>query len=185
MRNELQFKTVISFVISIVLMLVLIDITGGIFIGMLVGGKLGRDKVFMEEISNILESKGIVEPNIPNSNLDEWYRNLPPEIHKEIENAIKLKLQDINWFVATLGVSVLIFGIVGFLYGFINKAFITVGLIIILSFFMNNPVVRFPFAKSLDFFQRIVIIVTQFGICYLFGYFGASLGRKLSKKHFW
>lgn len=184
MKSKSHFKTVISFTICLLLTWVLINITWGSAIGILAGANMGSDKAFMEEISNILKSKGIEETNIPNSNFDDWYKNLPPEIHKDIENAIKLKLQDINWFVVALAVSAFTFAIVGFLYGFINKTFVTVGLIVVLSFLTNNPVVRFPCTKNLDLLQKFIIVaVTQFGICYLFGYFGALLGiRRYTKR---
>lgn len=179
LRSESHLRTVISYTICLVVMWVLINITWGSAIGILAGAKMGSDKAFMEEISDILKSKDIKETNIPNSNFDDWYKSLPPEIHKDIENAIKLKLQDINWFVVALAVSAFTFAIVGFLYGFINKAFVTVGLIVILSFLTNNPVVRFPCTKNLDILQKFIIVaVAQFGICYLFGYLGTSFGRK-------
>lgn len=182
MRNESQLKTIISFTICLALMWVLINITWGGAIGIFAGAKMGSDKAIMEEISGILKSKGIEETNIPKSDFDNWYKNLPPEIHKDIENAIKLKLQDINWFVIALAVSAFTFAIVGFLYGFINKRFFIVGLVVIPSFLTNNPVIRFPCTKNLDLLQKFIIVVAQFGVCYLFGYLGALLGMRRYNK---
>lgn len=163
--------TVISFAICLLLTLGLNPITLGIASGLFAGG-------IVQEISNILKSKGVEEPNISEADYDDWYKNLPLEIRKDIDNAVKTKMRDL-WFGINSIASAFSYAIIGFLYGFINRTFIAVGLFVLLSFALGNPVINFC-AKELGLLQKIIIVaVAQFGACYLFGYLGTLIGKKL------
>ena len=183
MTTKSIWKSIISYAICLTLAVVLIEATWGLTAGVLIGAKIGTDKATQEEISKILKERGIHDTDIPKSILGDgdWYKNLPPEVQKDLGNVVKQKLQEINWFGVTLAVSAVVFAIVGFLCGFINRAFALVGIIVFLSFFVNNPIIRFPQAKDLDLAQKLIIIFLQFGLCYLFGYIGAIFGRKRGK----
>ncbi|MBI3398599.1 MAG: hypothetical protein HY026_05130 [Deltaproteobacteria bacterium] len=181
MANRLTWKTIISYAICLVLLFILIEVTMGITVGVLSGIIIGTDKATQEDISKILQERDIKEIDIPKSIFsdDEWYKNLPPEVQKDLKTVVKRNLQEINWFGVTLFVSAFVFAVVGFLCGFINKDYTLVGFFVVISFLLNNPIVRFPYAKDLGLLQKfIVVAVAQFGICYLFGYLGTLLGRK-------
>ena len=179
MKSRSLKATAIAYAISFILLVLLIEALWGVTGGVLIGASMGTDKATQEEVSRILKEKGIEAPKRPDA---DWYDKLPSDVKRDIQNAVKKKLTTINWFAVTLGVSIFVFAVVSFLCGFFNRAFIPIGLLVVLSFLVNNPVVRFPHAKALGSQQKIVIVIAQFAICYLFGYLGASLGRKRDKK---
>lgn len=182
MENRSNLKTAISYVACFIVLVVLIEAIWGFAAGVLIGANLGGDSATREEVTRILKEKGVKAPGVSEANDEDWHKNLPPDVKEDIEKVVKLNLQGINWFVVTLAVSAFVFAFVGFLCGFLNRAFIPLGIIVALSFFVDNPVVRFPHAKALSAMQKAIIVLTQFVLCYLFGYFGASLGRKRDKK---
>ena len=185
MTTNSILKTIISIAASFVLLLVLIEAMWGVTTGVFIGAKMGLDKETQEAVSRILKDKGIKETDTPKSTLsdEEWYKHLPPEVQKDVENVIKLELQAIDWFAITLIVSAFVFGIVGFLFGLVNKRFFFVGITVILSFIVNNPTVRFAHAKDLSVLQKsIVIVLAQFGISYLFGYLGTLVSKRRNNK---
>ncbi len=165
--------------VSFIFLVLLIEATWGITGGVLLGASMGANKGTQAEVSRILKEKGIETPKQP---AEDWYDKLPPDVKREIQNEVKKKLTTINWFAVTFAVSAIVFAITGLLGGFLSRAFIPLGLLVGLSFLVNNPVVRFPHAKALGLQQKVIIVIVQFALCYLFGYFGASLGRKRDKK---
>lgn len=186
MPNRSVSKTVISYVICITLLSLLIEVTMGVTVGALSGMRIGSDEFSQQQITERLKAKGIKESDIPKSVFgdEEWYKKLPPDIRKDLENEARRILQDINWFSVTLAVSVFVFAVVGFLGGFLNRAFIPIGILVVLSFLVNNPVVRFPHAKALGPQQKVIIVLAQLAVCYLFGCLGALLGiRRYIKKN--
>lgn len=174
-------KLSLSYAICFILLVVLIEATWGLVGGVFIGASMGTDKATQEEVSRILKEKGIKEPDASKPPDADWYDKLPPDVKREIQNVVKKKLTAINWFAVTLAVSALVFAVVGLIGGFLNRAFIPLGILVVLSFLVNNPVVRFPHAMALGIQQKILIVIAQFAICYLFGYLGASLGRKRDK----
>jgi uncharacterized ion transporter superfamily protein YfcC len=183
MKNRSILKTAIFYTICFIILVVLIEATWGLTAGVLVGANLGSDKVTQEEVTRIMKEKGVKAPDISKANDEDWYKNLPPDVKKDIENVVKPNLQAINWFGVTLAVSAFVFAVVGFLCGFLNRAFIPIGIIVVLSFLVDNPVVRFPHAKALGIMQKTIIVLAQFMVCYLFGYLGALLGRKRDRNN--
>jgi len=167
-----------------VLLFVLIEVTMGVTVGALSGMRIGSNEFSQQQITERLKAKGIKESDIPKSVFGDeaWYKKLPPDIRKDLENEARRILQDINWFIVTLAVSAFVFAVVGFLCGFLNRAFIPIGILVVLSFLVNNPVVRFPHAKDLGLLQKGIVVLAQFGICYLFGYLGALLGMRRYNK---
>lgn len=176
-------KIIIMLAISSVLTLALIEGLWGLTSGAIIGVTIGKDKTLQSETSKFLKEKGIKETDSEN-----MYKNLPPEVRKDLDDFHKRVLKErilpnINWFGITFLVSIIVFSITGFLYSFITRDFIFVGFIPALSFIINNPVVRFAHAINLDTLQKLIIVVfAQFGICYLFGYLGVWLGKKRYKK---
>lgn len=183
MKKKSLRTAAVSYTICFILLVVLIEATWGLAGGVLIGASMGTDKATQEEISSILKERGIKEPDASSTPDDpDWYDKLPPDVKKDIQNVVKKKLTAINWFGVTLSISAFVFAVAGFLCGFLNRAFFPVGLLVLLSFLVNNPVVRFPYAKALDSQQKVLIVLAQFVVCYLVGYLGASLGRKRDKK---
>ena len=170
---------VLIYLIGLFLTWLLIEATWGITVGSIAGVKLAHYQKELKDISKTLKEMGINEKNVSSSIFnDDWHKTLPNEIQDTVTNLAKRIMQDINWLNVTLFVSVFVFAIVGFLCGFINRGFASVGIIVMLSFLINNPVIRFPYAKDLGLLQKVIVVLAQFGVCYLFGYLGALLSRK-------
>ncbi|TAN44456.1 MAG: hypothetical protein EPN22_06610 [Nitrospirae bacterium] len=183
MKNKTIWTATISYAICFIALIVLIEATWGITSGLLVGNSMGTDKTTQAEVSRILKERGIKEPYSSNDDNENWYEKLPPDVKEEIQRVVKRKLQTLNWFGITIFISMLTFSTIGFLCGFLNRDFTFVGILVLLSFLVNNPVVRFPHAKALDLLQKALVVLAQFGACYLFGYFGVILRRKRDSKH--
>lgn len=175
MNNKSNLKTAIFYSVCFIILVVLIEAIWGLTVGVLIGANLGTQ----EEVEHIMKEKDTKAK----TNDEGWHNNLPPDTKEDIEKKVKLNLQRINWFGVTLAVSAFVFAFVGFLCGFLNRAFVPIGIIVVLSFFVDNPVVRFPHANALSTMQKAIVVLTQFAFCYLFGYLGASLGRNRDKKH--
>lgn len=194
MSNKSVWKIILVYIIGLLLSWMLIEITWGFTVVSLTSLRATYDKAFQEEVSKILKDKGITESEIePSKSIfggQDWYENLPPEVKNDLEKAGKRILQErifpsTNWFGVTLFVSAFVFAIVSFLCSFITRSFLFIGLIPALSFFVNNPLVRFAQACELNLLQKaIIVLFAQFGICYLFGYMGALFGKKRDKKRF-
>jgi hypothetical protein len=108
---------------------------------------------------------------------------LPDEDRQELKRSKMQILAKINWFAVTFFVSAFVFSLIGFAGGFISRSWILAGVAPILSFFTNNPVIRFQMGKDLPELEKlIVVIVAQFIICYLLAYYGAWLGLKCKQK---
>lgn len=179
MKNRSLRAITLFYAISFIFLVLLIEATWGITGGVLLGASMGVDKGTQAEVSRILKEKGIETPKQP---AEDWYDKLPTDVKSEIQNAVKKKLTTINWFAITFAVSAIVFAVTGLIGGFLSRAFIPLGILVGLSFFVNNPIVRFPHAKALGLQQKVIIVIVQFAFCYLFGYFGALLGRKRDKK---
>jgi len=146
MQNKSNLKTAIFYVVCFIVLVVLIEAIWGLTAGVLIGANLGTQ----EEVTRILKEKGVKAPDISKTNGEDWLKNLPPDIKEDIEKVVKLNLQGVNWFGVTLAVSAFVFAFVGFLCGFLNRAFIPIGVIVALSLLVDNPVVRFPQGKCGD-----------------------------------
>lgn len=179
MRGRSAKATVVGGIVSFFLLAVLIEAVWGLVVGVLIGAKVGSDYVTQEEISGILRQRGIEAPSQPDAN---WYERLPSAARKDIQDAIKKKLTDVNWFKVTLAHSASVFAVAGFTFGFLSRTHVLVGLLVVLSFAANNPVVRFPHAETLGFQQKFLVVAVQFMVCYLFGYFGSRLAIRWDRR---
>ena len=182
MEKRPIWKTIVIYAACFIFLVVLIEATWGLSAGVLIGSSMGTDKATQDEIARVLKERGIQEPDASHSDDGDWYSKLPADVKKDIENIVNRKLKVINWFEVTLVVSAFTFGLVSFICGFVNRAFLPIGIIILLSLLVDNPIVRFPHAKALGLDQKVLIVLAQFVVCYVFSYFGALLGKKRDKK---
>ncbi len=92
---------------------------------------------------------------------------------------VEAVLSDLNWFTLTAFVSAAVYGFVGFLTGLFARFWLHVGLIPLVSFFTNNPLIRFQYADSLSSGEQAIIILgPQFAVCCGLGYFGFKLATR-------
>lgn len=190
MTDKSILKSLIYYAVCLILTWVLIGTTWGATLGYFIGMGIAKDKALQEEMAKVLKDNGIKDIDISKSvlNNEDWYKNLPPQVRIELDNMNKRVMKErilpsINWFGTTLAVSAFVFALVGFFCGFINRNFVFVGIIVVMTFIINNPITKFAYAKDLALLQKFIVVVfAQFGICYLFGYLGARLRMKHDKK---
>jgi hypothetical protein len=179
MRGGSAKAGVVGGVVSFFLLALLTESVWGFAVGVLIGARAGADYVTQEEVSGILRQRGIEAPSQPDAN---WYERLPSAARKDIQDVIKKKLTDVNWFKVTLAHSAFVFAVAGFVFGFLSRTHVLVGLLVVLSFAVNNPVVRFPHAETLGFQQKLLVVAVQFMVCYLSGYCGSRLAFRWDRR---
>lgn len=180
MRTRLFLRGIIIYALCLILTWFLIEVIWGTTGGVLAGLIDSWDRTYQGKVQKILKDAGLSEKDFErNPDL----HKLPVNVQKSLEDLTKSSLrQHINWFAVTFFVSALVFAIVGFIGAFLTRTVLFIGLIPALSFFVNNPLVRFDFARELSLTQKVVVVFAQFGFCYLLGYFGAALGKRRDEK---
>jgi hypothetical protein len=147
-------------------------------------GKAFQDPQKMKEVTTFMKEHGLSE-SASREESQSWIENLSPQDKAEFQKMImkSVKMKDIAGFGSTFAVCVIVFGMIGFLSGILTKAWKYVGILLLISFLLNNPVLRFRVIHDMPFSQKaIIVLVSQFLICYIFAYLGASLSIKVARK---
>jgi hypothetical protein len=82
----------------------------------------------------------------------------------------------------TLSVSVIVYGMIGFLGGYFARVWLLAGAIPVMTFLTNNPVVRFDAAMSLSLPEKTIVVLTQLVVCNLLAFYGSKVGMKRAEK---
>jgi hypothetical protein len=160
---------------------ILTEFVWGATSGLVCGLSIVRNPEYQQKVTAFMKDKG-ASPTFQ-AEARKAYENLSQEDRQELMKMSKETLSGTNWFAVTTFVSVVVYGLVGFLGGFIARSWILVGLVPALSFLTNNPIIRFSMAKDLTIVQKvIVVLIAQFAICYILAYYGARLGLKLKQR---
>lgn len=183
MIRHLSSNLFLSCMVCLLLVAVLNEVLWGLTVGGLMGYKIGKNKDIHVKIEKILKDHNMSEDEIPKSfsTDSDWYDKLPLDIKTSVEEHVKYQLREVNWFGLTLAVCIVSFGITGLVYGLISKQIVFVGIVVFVSLFINNPVFRPSEFKNLIFLQKLIIIFTQFGVCFLSGYVGLYVRNKLAR----
>lgn len=179
MAKDKVMKFIITYALCIVLSWPLIETTWGVTVGMVSGVRFGLDKTMQEKVMKILKDAGVGEKDMANK---DYYKKLPPPVREEIQKLVKSSMQDMNVFALTLFVSATAFALLGFFSGLFTRSFLFAGIFVLISFALNNPIIRFGLAKELPLLQKGTVAAAQFGACYAFAYLGALLGKRRDKK---
>ena len=182
LKREFTVRGLVVYVVALAVAWILTEVVWGATGGLVGGLWIARNPEYQQKISSFMKEKGVA-PDASRADARKAYENLSKEDRQELMRMSKEALADINWFPVTIFVSAIVFGVVGFLGGFITRAWVLAGTVPALSFLTNNPIIRFPMAKDLPAVQQvIVVVVAQFAICYLLAYCGAKLGLKRKQK---
>ena len=147
-------RVVTIFVIAVAAAWILTEIVWGAAGGAVMGLTIARDPAFQQKFMAAKD----------------------PEAQQAL---VEAALSDLNWFALTAFVSAVVFGFVGFLTGLFARFWLHVGLIPLVSFFTNNPLIRFQYADSLSSGEQAIIILgPQFAVCCGLGYFGFKLATR-------
>ncbi len=160
----------------------LTSIVWGATCGLVGGLSIANNPEFRQKIESVITDKGIT-PEDSQAEAHQKYKSLSKAGKQELEEITKEAMANVNWFAVTIFVSVIVFGIPGFLGGFIARAWLLAGAIPALSFLTNNLVIRFPMAKDLPSLEKIIVVVfAQLSVCYILAYLGARWGLKRQQK---
>ncbi len=188
MNNATLKRVVLVYLVLIPVMWLFTEIVGGGLHGALGGLRIGKalqtNPQTAEEIMAFLKQHGFSE-NASRKESQEWFNKLTMEEQAEFKK-ILMKSVDINsiaGFGSTFAVCVIVFGGIGFLSGLLTKTWIYVGIFPIVSFLINNPVVRFSVIRDMPVSQKVTIVVaSQFLASYAFAFIGATLSIKVAER---
>jgi hypothetical protein len=179
-RGQSNVRALVVYLVALAAAWYLTDFVWNTTGGLAIALSRARNPEYMEKIQEIQKD---MRPDTPQAEIQKAYEKLSSEDKQELKKMSKKAQDETNWFAVTFIVSAFVFGLVGFIGGFISRSWILAGVVPALSFFTNNPVIGIKMAKNLPEMQKlIVVIVAQFSICYLLAYCGAWLGLKRKQK---
>jgi hypothetical protein len=180
-RAQFTVRSVVVCLAALAVAWILTEVVWGATGGLVGGLSIARNPEYQQKVTAFMKDRGAA-PDGSGAGARKSYDNLSKEDRQELMRMIEEAMADINWFLVTLFVSAVAFGLVGFLGGLIARAWVLVGAVPALSFLTNNPIIRFSMAKDLSSMQKAIVVVAQFAICYLLAYCGARLGSKRKQK---
>ncbi len=154
-KEQFTVRPIVVCLVGVAVAWVLTEVVWGATGGVVGGLSIARNPEYQQKIMSFMKDKG-VNSDASRSEARKVYQNLSQEDRRELMEMSKTLLSDINWFPITIFVSAVVFGLVGFLGGFIARAWILAGAVPALSFLTNNPVIRFQMAKDLSTFQKVI-----------------------------
>ncbi len=187
MNDKTLKRVVLVYLLLIPVTWLLTEFVWGGLHGALIGLKLGKalqDPKRSAEITSFMTQHGLSE-KASRKDRDQWFEKLSPEEQKEFQNIImtSTKIKNVAGFGSTFTACAIVFGLIGFVGGILTKAWISVGILPLISFLMNNPVMRFGVIHDMPFSQKAIIVLTsQFLVCYIFAYLGAMLSIKIARQ---
>lgn len=174
MKNQITIRALIVCAIAIGVAWLLTEMVWGATAGIAGGLSIKKNPDYQQKVAAFLKDKGIdtqTDPMAARSAI----AKLTPEDRKELNVMSRDAMRDVNWFAVTLLVSVIVFGGVGFLSGIIAKSWTLAPLIPVVSFLLNNPIIRFPMAKELPLLQKTIVVTLQFIVCIGLAFLGAKI----------
>lgn len=184
MEDKTLKRVVLVYLLLFPVMWLLIEGVWGGLHGALFGLKIGKalkDPQSSTEITSFMRQHGLSEKTLRKDS-EQWFEKLTPLEQKEFQKIImkSVDMKGIAGFGSTFAVCAIVFGLVGFLSGILTKAWIPVGILPLVSFLLNNPVLKFGVIRDLQFSQKaIIVVVSQFLVCYIFAYLGTMISRKV------
>jgi hypothetical protein len=176
LRNEFTGRAVAIYVIALVITVILTPIAWGLTGGILGGLAMSRNVEYQERIETFLKEKGLdPQDNSALQKLSKTDRNF-------IASLINPTLADINWFLVILIVSLLTFGLVGFLGGVFARKWALAAAVPLLSFLGPNPL-KSPKAELFSTLEQSIIVCAQFAVCLGLAYCGARLAIKRQERN--
>ncbi len=153
----------------------LVEVTWGATMGVTAGLKALKDPELRQEVLGILQSEGDGTAGMS---------DLSPEARHELSQLVLERVgSQVNVFAVTLLVGAVAFAVSGFVCGRFTGRLAWVGLVPAVSLLRFNPLVRFALARRLVAWQVVAVLISQFTVCYLFGWLGVRLkGRRVEKR---
>ena len=187
MDNKKLRRVIVVYFLLIPLMWLLTETVWAGLHGVLGGLKIGKalqNPQRSEEIKAFLKQHGLSE-KASRKESKEWFEKLTSEEKKEFQELIakSVDIKNVAGFGSTFSVCVIVFGIIGILSGLLTKVWITAGIFPLISFLLNNPVLRFGVIRNMPLSQKAIIVLgSQFLACYILAYIGATLSVKVATR---
>lgn len=180
--KQFSGRAILVYMIGWVVVGILGDVVWGATAGLIAVQTLRNNPLSMEMIRVFGIEKGLDAAH-DSTEARSAIKALSTEGRRDLEEIGKVAFGKTNWFLVTLFVSAVAFGIVGFLGGFFARVWLLAGVVPILSLLTNNSVLRFPFARDLSLEQKAAVIVfSQFAVSWALAYCGARLGLKRHRR---
>jgi hypothetical protein len=180
-QREFNLRPAIVNLIAMLVAGILLEVMWGFAGGIAGGVMIARDLEFQNKVTVFMQERGIdVKANPEKAKTA--YEKLSPPDKKKLDDMTQDVLTRINWFPVTLSVSIIVYGLIGFLGGFFARAWLLAGAMPIITLMTNNPVVRFEAAIGLPLQEKTIVILTQLAVCSLLAFYGAKVGMKRLEK---
>lgn len=172
-------RIVIVYMLLLPVMYLLTETVWGGLHGALAGlaiAKASQGGDLAQELSEFMKKHDIREPKSRDEAVQFW-QSLSPEEKAEFETLVKksVNLGSFAGFGSTFGVCLIVFGFIGIVSGIFTRTWKYVGILPLISFVINNPIIRFGIIKNMPVQQKIIVIaVAQFGASYLLAYLGGA-----------
>jgi len=183
MINKRLMRIIVIYIILLPVSWFLIEAVWGGLHGVLIARNFMSHDV-QAKITKLMKERGIPGPKSKADKMN-WYENLPKEDKIAYEKLIfqEMDFSKVASFGSTFAVCFIVFGIIGLLVGFFTHEWMYVGIVPLVSFLVNNPIIRFLIIKDMSIIQKVaIILLAQFGVSYLTAYFGMKLAYQISKK---
>lgn len=181
-KKEFSLRAVVSYLFALTAACILTEVVWGVAGGLVGGISIARDLQYQQKIAAFMQERG-VDTKADSATLKKAFDNLSAQDQAKLKEMTMEVLNRVNWMPTTFAVSAVVFGIVGFLGGFISRVWLIAGLVPALTFIANNPVVRFQGASGLSLAEKaLVIVLAQFAVCCLAAYYGAKIRLKRDER---
>lgn len=181
--SQISPRIVIVYLLALPVLSFLIEAGWGATHGLLAGLSFSKNPEFVDAVNQFAKDRGIDlgqnqgDPRSLMNRLSERDRVALQEMTTEY-----LKKQQVISFGSTFFVSAVTFGLVSFLTGLFTRSWLFVGLILLASFALNNPIRRFAIITDMPFMEKLaVVLLAQLGASYLCAYLGVKLRARTKR----
>jgi len=180
-QRQFRPRPVIVSLIAVIVAGIMIEVGWGLAGGLVGGVMIARDLEFQNKVTVFMQERGFDVKAHPET-AKTAYEKLSPQDKKMLDNMTQDVLRRIDWFPVALSVSLIVYGMIGFLGGFFARVWLLAGAVPVMTFLTNNPVVRFEAAIRFSLPEKTVVVLLQLAVCYLLAFYGARVGMKRAEK---
>ncbi|MCE9612696.1 MAG: hypothetical protein K8T26_00375 [Lentisphaerae bacterium] len=170
-------RGVVAYGAALLAAVVLTEVVWGFAGGVVAGYTIARSPGYQQQVQEFLKTRGI-DTKADAAVVQAACAGFSAEDRAELNRMSEGVLREANWFLVTLAVSILVFGLVGFSGGWLARDWRLAALVPALTFALNNPLVRFPLARELAISRQVVIGLVQVGVCVVL----AALGSRVAAR---
>jgi hypothetical protein len=180
-QREFKKRSIIVNLFAVLVAAILMEVVWGLAAGIVGGVAISRDPEFQNRVTAFMKDRGVDVKASPDK-AKAAYNQLSPQDKKNLDDMTRDVLKGANWFAVALSVSVIVYGLTGFLGGFFARAWLLTAGLPVWSLLTNNPVVRFEWVVGLPLFEKSIVFLLPLAACSLTAFFGAGVGKKRAER---